>query len=98
MNKHFIKVTQEYSCKNQLQKLILERLKKIDHTLCGSQGTAVKLIQDEYKLAVESYTGKAALPSLKSFQHEDQTAVYYVEDVIYLHIYQVLQEKNVNKF
>jgi hypothetical protein len=92
MAKYFIKKTQSYSAKNKLTELTYEELSKLDNTLTGNQGTAVKLIQEAYKKAVISYKGNAKIPELRSFMSDESTAIYYVEGCIYLALYQVIND------
>jgi hypothetical protein len=98
MNKHFIRVSKTYTTKNKLQAFILEKMKEIDHTLCGSQGAASKLIKTAYDKACELYGGKASVPELRDFVSSHNTAVFYVPEVVYVEVYEVEKEFNVNKF
>jgi len=97
MNKHFIKISKTYGAKNKLHEVILEKMKKIDHTLCGSQGAANKLITTTFEEACKLYDGKAALPGLRDFEAHDNTAIFYVPEVVYITVYEVEKEYNVNK-
>lgn len=98
MNKHFIKVSKTYGTKNKLHEVILDKMQALDHTLCGSQGAAVHLINTSYEEACKTYEGKASVPPLRSFESDKKTAVFYVPEVIYIAVHEVVNEVNVNKF
>jgi hypothetical protein len=92
MAKHFIKKAQIYAPKNKLTELIYKELSKLDHTLTGNQGTAVKHINESYKKAIEQYKGTASIPELRSFNADENTAIFYVESCIYLAVYEVVND------
>ncbi|OXA83769.1 hypothetical protein B0A56_00565 [Flavobacterium columnare NBRC 100251 = ATCC 23463] len=53
--------------------------------------TAKKVIKKHFEQAVNSYTGRSKHPKLKEFDKVDNGAIsFYIEDVIYLDIYPVL--------
>jgi hypothetical protein len=97
--KVFIKKTSEYSCKNKLQKLILDSMKELDCTLCDNEQQAIKLIKLAYNLAVQEYDGKAKVPGLTTYKPSDTSVTFYVQDVVYLSVYPChrdLTENNIN--
>lgn len=91
MSKQFAKVTKTYSTKNKLQNTILNELQTVDLTLYPNRQTAKKVIEQLYQNALVNYKGKAAPQTLKS--HEPATnkneLIFYVEDVIYISLYNV---------
>lgn len=97
MNKTFTKVTATYSCKNKLQKAILENMKELDGTLCGNQGGAFRLIELAFNDAVNNYNGTAKKPELKRFEPNGTTASFIVDDVITLSVYDVVNDLTQSK-
>jgi hypothetical protein len=87
MKKTFIKVTGTYACKNKLQKAIFENLKELDFTLCKERADAIKLINLAFNDAVKNYNGTAKVPELKSYISDIKTALFTVEDVIHISVY-----------
>lgn len=92
MSKQFTKVTKTYSTKNRLQLYILKELQQVDSLLFENQTKAVKYIKDLYQIAVESYNGKAAVPELKKHDPQSGELMYYVDDVIFISIYNVKED------
>jgi hypothetical protein len=91
MKKVLIKILRTYQVKNKLQKAILENLQELDATLTDNK-QAVGLIKIAYKDAINNYNGSAAVPELRNFEASDDTTVYYIEDVIYINVYKVIQD------
>lgn len=87
MSKQFVKITKTYSAKNRLCTAILESFESIDHSLFENKETAIKDIKRRYNEALENYKGKAAVPRLVSHQPNKKELLYYVEEVIYVSIY-----------
>lgn len=89
MAKTFTKVTKTYSTKNKLQRLILEELSLADCTLFPNPKQAISFINQSYESALKSYKGNAAVPPLKSHDASKEEVLFYVEDVIYISMYNV---------
>jgi hypothetical protein len=89
MKEQFAKITKTYSAKNRLCTAILNNFESIDHTLFPDKEKAVKDIIRRYDEAINSYKGKAAVPRLESHQANKNGMQYFVEDVIYISIYNV---------
>lgn len=89
MAQQFIKITKTYSAKNRLCTAILDFFESIDHTLSPNKEKAIADINRRYNEALESYKGKAAVPRLQNHQAVKTEILFYVEDVIYITIYNV---------
>lgn len=91
--KYFLKITREYSVKNKLQNLIIEEIKPLNHLLYPSLFDAKEAVNKAYKTAINSYKGNAKIPELKIFKStEKEKFVFYIEDVFYLSLYEVIKE------
>jgi hypothetical protein len=90
--KVFIKITKTYQVKNQLQKLILDNIQKLDFTLI-QKNLAPVFVKQQYIDAVDQYKGKASVPELKSFHPNNKTMCIYVDDVIYVDLYDAINDK-----
>lgn len=93
MAKQFTVVTREYVTKNKIQKLCLTELQKVNQTLWPNIDDATKIINQAFKKAINEYTGHAKLPELKHFRPDNKTYQFYIEEVIYITIYEVKGEK-----
>lgn len=91
MAKKFIRISRIYQTKNKLQLLILKKLELLDHTLIPTELSASQIIKTEYDDALNQYKGKAAIPELKMSKN-DNTTIYYIEDVIYIHVLTVIND------
>lgn len=89
MAKQFTKVTKTYSTKNKLQHLILKEMLSADCLLFMGRTEAENYIKQLYENALKSYKGNASVPPLKWHDANKPKVLYYVEDVIYISIYQV---------
>lgn len=89
MAKQFTKVTKTYSTKNKLQLYILRELEQVDCLLFTNESEAVNYIKQLYKIALESYNGNAAIPTLKKHDPKTGELMYYVDDVINISIYTI---------
>lgn len=89
MAKQFTKVGKTYSTKNKLQRLILNELAKADGLLFANKTEAVNYIKQLYENALKEYKGNATVQLLNSFEANKNDTVFWVEDVIYISIYNV---------
>lgn len=92
MAKQFTKVTKTYSTKNKLQLLIHDELKSVDFMLFSDKQQASNYIKQLYENALKCYKGNAAVPPLKTFEGNKNSTSYYVDDVISISIYNVLND------
>lgn len=90
--KVLIKKNKDYSCKNKLQKLILNNLNELDGTLCPDSTSALKLITIAYKDAVNNYKGTSKIPKIESKTMDSSVKIVFVEDVIYISLYAVITD------
>jgi hypothetical protein len=89
MIKQFTKVTKTYATKNKLQLLILTTMQDIDCTLFDNKGEATNYIFQLYNNALLAYKGNAAIPELKTFDGAKNVMQFYVEDVLWVSMYNV---------
>ena len=89
MAKQFTKVTKTYSTKNKLQRLILEELQLADCSLFTTPKEARNFINQLYENALKHYKGSAAVPPLRRHEANQTEVLFYVEDVIYISMYNV---------
>ncbi|QYS89078.1 hypothetical protein [Flavobacterium davisii] len=93
MAQYFIRVSRTYSTKNKIQKICLNELKELNFSLASDLPSAKKAIKTVFEQALESYSGRAKHPELKQFDKGDKGVTsFYIEDVIYIDIYPVLNE------
>lgn len=92
MAKQFIRVSKTYATKNKIQLLILQKLQTLDHTLTLTHVQASREIKKQYDEALKQYNGKAAVPELKTFNIDDNTSRYQVEDVIIIDIHTIIND------
>lgn len=93
-NQHFIKVASTYSAKNKLCAQIIDRLKKLDGTLCEDKKTAISVIDRPFNETVKCYLrsgGRAMPPAYKRYDISIGVGIS-IEDVIIINIYKVKRE------
>jgi hypothetical protein len=89
MAKQFIKVDKWNLPKNKVQEVCQNELKKLNQTLWINFEDATHAITDKFDSALDKYQGKAKIPQLKQFRPNPDCYQYYIEDVIYLTIYEI---------
>lgn len=94
MKKQFIVVTSQNVPKNKLQAILQEHLSVLDQTLLESFTEAKEAIKEQFKRGLNKYNGRAAVPDLKYFKVKEDTFSMYIEDVIYITVYQVKNRPN----
>jgi hypothetical protein len=89
MTKHFIKVTKTNGAKNKLQTLCIDKLTKLDQILCNSYPEAKEEVERHFYNALKAYAGTAKEPELRDFISNAHEQIFYIEDLIYISIYEV---------
>ncbi|MCH4828907.1 hypothetical protein [Flavobacterium columnare] len=91
MTKQFIKVTKENVAKNIVQRLCQEEIRKLDQTLWNGFVDAKIAVIKAKDTAINTYKGRAVRPILKEFKSSKNETQLYIEDVIYITIYEVIK-------
>jgi hypothetical protein len=92
MSKQFTKITKTYSTKNKLQKLIYDHLLTVDFILFANKQEASNYIKQLFENALREYKGNAAVPELKTFEGNKNDTHWYVDEVISILMYNVLND------